>query len=580
MPREKKRRGEKPQWRSRAKEWVARVWEVDGSCSGWTGLGNDKEIALQLYGRWLETGEKPETERGKESFEKAARRIVDAAEKDGEDMKDRRTRLRLYALPRIGMVEVGNLEPKHVASVLDAMVKVDGMSAGSALKMRSDISQVLAQLRREGAIAVNVAREMALPKGARVDARERVSLTDEQILAFQRLRGFATQLDMMCLFSRCVAGHRTSDEHAGTWEHVDLVDFAWMKVRRPKTDGDSGQNARIGRRRVRAYELVTHEVDEQYREHIRAWWVAAGKPTSGPIFPLLRDAVSTPMRLKDGRIVQRQGGKVGERRGKGTSHAEALRRAVWECGIYEPMAGFDPKRPDKALCRLQTDTDESRRLDFQSFRRGLVTALADAGVNAQTSLAITGHTQLSTQLKHYMGKRRVKVPRAALPGGAVEAAAPTLSAEHRAALEALLGLSTRAAPIPEAGAFRDSNPRFGMEPPSHGHPVSAKSLKHLVPPTGFEPVTRALGKHRRAPQVTNRRVITEAVQVLPSPAHGVSSHVLGGNESARDALLAEMARAALREDWAQLDRLRGALSALDGPTRLAPVHKLSDARKR
>lgn len=471
MPRKKQeRRGEKPQWRAREKTWKARVWEQDGTCSGWVDLGTDnQELAFKIYERWLLTGVKPEADRGKEKLAAAAERIVDEQAKTDPDVaKDRRARLRAYALPRIGMVDVARIEHHHVASVLDAMVKVDRKGAGTVLKMRSDLSQILAQLQREGAIVVNFAKSIAVHKDARVDNRERVGLTDEQILLFQKKRGFNTQLDMMCLFSRQVGGHRTSDEHAGVWEDVDQVAFSWMKVRRPKTDGEKGANARVGSRRTRAYEKVTHDIEEPFiRDAIRAYWVAQGCPAKGPIFPLLRDAVAAPMKLKDGRVIQRKGGKAGERRGKGTSHAKALRRAVWECGIYDPMPGFDPAQPDKALCRLQTDTDETRCLDFQSFRRALVTALADAKVSEADQLAITGHTQVTTQQRHYMGKRRVKVPRAALPGGAVEdaaPAAPALTAEQRAALELLLGRAPAAAANPpESTSTRDKIPGSGMK---------------------------------------------------------------------------------------------------------------------
>lgn len=451
MPRESQRRGERPQWRARWKTWVARVREPGLPWSPWTDLGTDnRELAMVAYQRWVETGEPPRASRSKETFAEAAARIVDAHEADGhiepDVAQDRRSRLRLYALPRLGMVEVGRLEAHHVASVIDAMVKVDGKGAGTVLKMRSDISQILGQLVREGVLEVNCARGLRLPKSARTDTRERMMLSDAQVLAFQEARGFARELDMMVLFSREIGGHRTSDEHAAAWQDMDLEHFAWMKVRRPKTDQKVGQSARPGR--LRSYERVTHETHPQHRPHLRAWWQKQGCPTSGPVFPRRRDAV-------------RGGGKKGGQKGRGSSYAAALRRAVWAAGIYVPLPGFDPAAPDKAFCRLQTDTDTTRRLDFQSFRRSLVTALADAQVSEMDQLAVTGHTQVTTQLRHYMGQRRVKVPASALPGGAVEEPAPQFSPEVMAAFE-VLQRAALGAKTPEKTPVV---PPVGTEPP-------------------------------------------------------------------------------------------------------------------
>lgn len=489
MPRKKlERRGEKPQWRARLGAWTARVWEADGTCSGRLSLGTDnREIAFARYERWLETGEPPK-EAKSETFAEAAERIIARQEKkksiSPKRAKDRRTRLRLYALPRIGMVQVTAIESHHVASVLDAMSEKDDKSGGTILNMRSDISQILAALVREGTLRDNCARSLAPPKEARTDTRRRVSLTDEQVLLFQKKRGFKEQVDLAVLFCRQIAGHRTSDIFAARFEHCELPSFCSMKVRRPKTDGELGAKAKG--RKARAYELITHEVAEEYREHLEAYWRAQGCPVEGPIFPTLRAGVAAPMTMADGRVIQRRATQAGEHKKAGSSFAKKLRRAVWACGIYDPMPagtlingerlkkGFDPKAPSKELCRLQSDTDETRRLDFHSFRGSLVTALASAGVELVDQLGITGHTQLTTQLRHYMEQRRVKVPRAALPGGAVEEptpAAPALSPALRAELEALLG---RAPVAPEARDSDDRIPRRGRIAGSRGHLSVAK----------------------------------------------------------------------------------------------------------
>jgi hypothetical protein len=366
------------------------------------------------------------------------------------------------------MSPVGELGSHHVASVLDAMT-LDGLSGGYCLKMRSDLSAICKRLIRENAVRVNVALGVALPETAHVDTRERMGLADDQVVAFHAVHGYGTPLTMMALFSRQIAGHRTSDIHAGDWAHVDTVHFASMRVRRPKTDGEKGQQVSIAKaRKARAYELVTHAIDESLRPHVRAYWLAQGSPKAGPIFPMLRDGRGGTVRRKDGRVFLRRAGKAGERKGSGTSYAAALRKKVWEAKLYDPMplgtlvAGvpttkeFDPAKPDKRLCRFQTDTDETLRLDFQSFRRALVTALADAEVSGVDQLAITGHTQISTQQKHYLKKRTVGVPKRALPG---QTGPATPAPDAAAILAAISALSARMDGMAAPPAGEPSAPR-------------------------------------------------------------------------------------------------------------------------
>lgn len=398
----RKRTGERIQWRPRSKTWVGRVRGEDGKRSPWTDLCTDDEpVAQERYERWLATGEVP-SQSGKELFSNAAERVVDKQTERGEKgAADRRARLRAYAIPRMGHVEVARLEGHHVASVLDAM-SAEGKLSGTILKMRTDISRVLTALVREGAIRSNVALGVELPDDAVVDDRSRVILTDDEILCFRR-RGFDNELDMMALFARDLAGHRTSDLHAADWKDFDAPRFTTALVRRPKTDGDGRRSKeRAGSRRAtRAYERVVHAVPSTVIEPLKAWWRAHGCPTSGPVFPL------------------RKGPKAGQRKtGKGISYAKALRDALWAEGIVRALPGYETAVGEerREFCSLQVDTDETRAVDFHSFRRAYVTAVSDAGVNMQTTLDLAGHTQEQTSHR-YRGPRLIGTPEAALPGG-------------------------------------------------------------------------------------------------------------------------------------------------------------------
>lgn len=425
--------------------FVGRVRYPDGKRSAWTKLAREHGAAVKEYDRWMRTGDTPLAERGTATFRTMAEELI-ADEINEEKTKDRAMRLRTYAYPKIGMVSVAELGADHVKGVMEAMAEL-GKSAAYIDKMRADISQVLDLVVGSGVVAVNVAKHLRLPKKATIDTRPRTGLTDEQHVRFHMRHGYNHPIAMALMFCRCIAGHRTSDINAADWRHINTVDFSTMQVRRPKTDGEVGQKTTIGKaKKARAYEWVTHEVDESLRPLIREYWVAQGKPTRGPVFPLLRPGRAGAVRLKDGRVVTRGGGEAGGKRGKGSSFAKVLRRMVWEAGIYtpDPEQDWDPEAPDPSKCLLQTDTARTRRLTFQEVRMELATALADEGVPTVTQLAVTGHTQLSTVMKHYLKKRTVRVPKAALPGAAPEAPVAPLPTAAEHALQAALAAQTAA----------------------------------------------------------------------------------------------------------------------------------------
>lgn len=550
MPRPKKEfRCEGPRFTS-GKGWVGRVWlsvEPKAKWSGWLPLGtSDRELAKKRLEVWARTGKQPAAKRGEKSFADEAEDVLKDKESTAKTPSEkkavqyRRDRLRKYAMAILGPVPVGLLEPSHVAGVLDAMA-AEGAALRTIHNLRSDISVVLSKLVRKGELKMNPAKDLELPEDATVDTRERMHLSDEQMITFQTRRGFATPLDMNILLCRCVGGHRTSDGHAGDWSHVDLVGFATMKVRRPKTDGQVGQRTGQRKTKTKSYEYAVHAVPEQYRPALRAYWESQGSPVSGPIFPLQRDAVSKPMKMKDGRVIERTGvGKAGERKGPGTSYAKAFRKAVWEEEIYSPLPGFDPAKPDPKLCAFQTDTETTRRLTFHGLRADLNSALMEAGVTDDQRILILGHTQVSTGHKHYMKRVLVEVPAAALPG--------------------LL-------------------PATGTKPPSPSAPGVAKSAEALARPTRFERVTFGSVDAGSAHEPAQTQVDAPAALALVSPSEGVSSQSLGGNSRPRETLLAAAAQAVLEGDWERADRIRLELSL---PPRLALVHKRSrtDQRRR
>jgi integrase len=460
------------EWRPRMGVWVGRIRELDGTRSRLYSMCTDNEtLAEQRYGRWLETGEPPK-QSGREKFKDAAERIVGAmiAAKE-KNAKDRRTRLRSFALPLIGDLEVAELEHHHVAGVLDAMVP-RGYSSAYVLSMRVDISCILGQLCREGAVAHNCALGVKLPPHAsdNDDDRLPVQLTDEEILQFQKERGFKRELDVMVLHARQLAGHRTSCLHAEDWSDWDTVHWKTVKVRRPKTDDGRRKKERAGRRRGRrAYELVIHAIPSVVVAPTQAWWHAQGCPQKGPVFPV------------------RKGPKAGQRKGDNISYAKALRKAAWEAGLRRPLPGYEEAVGDdrKKFCALQVATDDSLPLDFHSLRRAFITACAQAGMSLQDSMDASGHTQETTH-HGYRGPRLLAVPAAAIPGEPLPPSTPeenkqgpqqapfNSSADPMAAMTAMMAAAMKQAMaglVPPPPPAPDTTAPISSQKPAQTHEV-------------------------------------------------------------------------------------------------------------
>jgi hypothetical protein len=77
---------------------------------------------------------------------------------------------------------------------------------------------------------------------------------------------------------------------------------------------------------------------------------------------------------------------------------------------------------------LFTDTDETLRVDFHSWRRAYSQALAEAGVNVQTATALAGHASLGAHQRYLASAGTMKsLPAAALPNITVREAAGSAS---------------------------------------------------------------------------------------------------------------------------------------------------------
>lgn len=554
-----KKSREKIVWRKTENTWKGRIriLHPDGSRSGgdWVVLGTtDRTQAQERYDHWYRTGALPPFQT-RQTFAQAAEALYEREVKlKPKKAADRKKRLLAYVIPRIGMMEVAMMEDGNVAGVLDEAAIVDGLSRGSCLKLRSDISRVLAAvMRKPGGPKTNVAKGVSLPDEAATDTRERMALSDSQWVQFRKKRGFDTQIDMACLLCRDVGGHRGSDAIAADWSHCNVPEFTVMKVRRPKTDGEVGEKV-VGGAKPRAYEMVDHVVKPHVRRALVAYWIAQGRPTEGPIFPTQRDGVGKPFTGKDGRRVERRASRAGSRKLSNTWFPKALRLAVWKAGIYQPLPGFDPEHPEKKFCAFQTDTKTTRRLTYQSVRMNLVTALGQAKTNEQTALAITGHTQMTTQLRHYMGRRVVEVPDGAIPGG--------VSGGGGGGDDDGGGRSPGAALAPESPRKTGSAPSSGAKRSRAATSKAANSPKSQASPRGLEPLTRALGTDRSAPKASKARSTKASVGALTKGSAPVPPQGLG--QTPTDLMRQAAAQAVAEGNWALVDQLRPLLTPPEG----------------
>jgi integrase len=339
-----------------------------------------------------------------DTFHEAAERWHAQRERDGvKSVKTERARVRDYARPALGTLDVTKIGTLEINDVLDEC-KAAGKSRQTVAHLKMDLVNVFGMLKREGAVLTNPAEDAELPKFPKTTRQERAVLTDDELaryLAWEhpqpRHRGAVLERQTMACVARMFGGLRTGDLHALKWEALDAeggrFEFGWaprQKTERPQ--------------------LL--EIPAMLRPILRDWWERSGRPQEGPIF------------------ATRRGKRVGKEKGK-TSHAEAFRRdlerafglVTWKetgrdrkggpLGTWEPAPGRQLTRRDRELFQA---TEFTLPVDFHSWRRAYAQALADADVSIQQSLGLTGHADVATHARYLRnaGKMR-RLPEAALP---------------------------------------------------------------------------------------------------------------------------------------------------------------------
>jgi hypothetical protein len=116
-----------------------------------------------------------------ETFAEAADRVVKSS---GIRTKDARlARLKLRVFHALGSKPMTSIVAGDVRAILEDLAK-SGASKQQCLHIRNDISTVLGELWRYDMLPENVTKKVRVPKGAKVDKRERTVLTDEELVRY------------------------------------------------------------------------------------------------------------------------------------------------------------------------------------------------------------------------------------------------------------------------------------------------------------------------------------------------------------------------------------------------------------
>jgi len=373
----------------------ARVWVPLPDGTGerrWVNLGTkDKATAKRKLARMVASiaaGELPDDAEAKvssaetyKSFtldrheRRAAQGIVMA-----RDEQNNRVR---YIYPTIGDTLLTRITDDDVRSVLERATE-HGLARETVHKIRAVMRRDLKRARIEKVIDGRPAEDVELPEGLKKDKRPRMILSDAEIAKHLGAADCDLEIKMLALTARTEGGMRTAELVRWDWAMLDLDGFTACTIARAKT----GDVQRL-------------EIPEVLRPFLRGWWERAGRPTSGPVFPV------------------RRGKHTGQSRtGRGVSFAGRLRRELFKAGVmrHPPVTGPDGKAAPAPRDPIYFDTPVSRRVDFHSFRRAYNTALAGAGVNVQTAMALASHADPRVHQRYVMqGEAAKPVPAAALP---------------------------------------------------------------------------------------------------------------------------------------------------------------------
>lgn len=381
---------------------------------------------------------------------------------------------------------LGDIRPRHVKAVLLG-AKALGKSKQTVQHVRGTLGRVLRQAVEDELIPENVVKKVKSPRMVEV-TKKRVILTDDEVLVFWACEEVDLEIRLLSLVARCEGGMRTRDCTAWDWTMIDRVRFAACVIPRTKTNAPQ--------------EVPIPEI---LQAPLQTWWVKAGCPESGPVFPIVK------------------GKRKGEtRRTRGVSFAKRLRRGLLRAGVTRLPPIQVPAR------RMGTRTDLGRRaagtmlapnpadplffetattlpVDFHGYRRAFKTALAEANVSNERAMMLSGSSDPRAHARYIMATpEMMRIPAAAIP-------------HLRKGIERAPGL-TGASCLEKSSMNPERDTRFELATLSLGSRCAPKNAEdlHGSPPTspGPDPLGISGGDRERAGKGTEVSPATvEALRV-------------------------------------------------------------------
>jgi len=201
-------------------------------------------------------------------------------------------------------------------------------------------------------------------------SKARAVLTDSEIAALVSHPDADAEMKVLVLLSRTIGGLRAGDLNGMDWTAFS-PGFATCSFVRRKT-------------RRKNPLPQTLEVPQAVRPFVHVWWERQGCPVAGPVFPV------------------RKGKRAGGfKKHSSMSYADRLRRELLRAWVTRH--------------ELHHETATTLPVDFHSTRRAYATALARVGVNDQTAMVLTGHSDPKVHQRYVEQASIRALPAAAVP---------------------------------------------------------------------------------------------------------------------------------------------------------------------
>ncbi len=372
------------------KGWCARVTvDREGeSVREWLDLGTyDRAVAKRKLARIIAKGApvEPTEAKAEDTVREFAEDWLNRREAAGIAMvRDERSSLKLHVFDEIGAMPLSTVKPAHIRAVLDTAIAA-GLSRTSVGHLKALLHRLFKAAWVDELIPENPVARVVIPR-MKVVRKERCILTDAEFATYMASPTGDLEVKLMALVSRVEGGMRTSDVIRWDWAHIDRDNFAECVVPRSKTGIPQS---------LAMPEVVAHA--------LRLRWEAAGRPEAGPVFPVQRGKRAGQMRAT-----------------RGISFAGRLRRDLFLAGVVRRTPAEDPDDKSKTIPNpsdpLYHETSTTLPVDFHSCRRAFSTALAEAGVNVQTAMRLSAHSDEKVHMR-YVGRTAAmrQIPEAVVP---------------------------------------------------------------------------------------------------------------------------------------------------------------------